>query len=85
MRPNKSRQVTAQLASMWNEVVENLTLRQLDFCMGGDMSYKSKASRAMQVSKNETVQYLCLDMIQLYESHFETQDLSLITDLSDFE
>ena len=85
MTQNKTKQVTVQLASIWNEVVENLTLRQLDRCLGGDMSYKSKALRAMQASRSETVQALCLEMIQLYESHFEAPDLSFSIDLSDFE
>jgi len=84
---NKARQVTLQLGAIWTEVVECLSLRQLDSCLGGDMSYKSKAQRAMKVSKNETVQALCIEMIQLYESHFEA-DLNFAQiriDLSDFE
>ena len=86
---NKSKQVTAQLSQIWSQVVENLTLRQLDRCMGGDMSYKSKAERAMQASRSETVHALCIEMIGLYESHFEIQDLNqdlgLGLTLSDFE
>jgi len=89
MRQDKNRQVQAQMSQIWTEIVEHLTLRQLDRCMGGDMSYKSKALRAMQASKSQAVQDLGQDLISLYESHFETPVLQAVDsmgfDLSDFE
>jgi hypothetical protein len=71
MENNKGREVTLQLRKTWNEVVDRLTLRQLHECMGGDMSYKSKAQRAMKSSKSKAVHQLCNQMLELYSSHFE--------------
>ncbi len=61
----------AVCASLWNAICDELTLSQYEKTMGGDMSYKAKAKRAMEVSRSKTVHSLCLDLIQAYEYHFE--------------
>jgi hypothetical protein len=69
MKQNKRGQ--AVCASLWNAITEELTLSQYEKTMGGDMSYKAKAIKAMEVSRSKTVQALCIDLIQAYEYHFE--------------
>jgi hypothetical protein len=69
MKQNKIGQ--QKCASIWNTICEELTLSQYKKLMGGDMTYKSKALRAMEVSRSNTVHELCLDLIHVYESYFE--------------
>ena len=82
----KRNSINGHLASIWNEIVDQLSLSQYESTMGGDMSYKSKAERAMQVSRNKTVHALCLELINVYDSHFGTSALTVSNrDFSDFE
>jgi len=69
MKQNKRGQAVCD--SLWNAIVEELTLSQYEKTMGGDMLYKAKALKAMKVSRSKKVQELCNDLIQAYEYHFE--------------
>lgn len=69
MKQNKRGQAVCD--SLWNAITEELTLSQYEKTMGGDMSYKAKALKAMEVSRSKTVHALCNDLIQAYEYHFE--------------
>lgn len=76
------------LETLWTQVTDELTLSQYEKTMGGDMSYKSKAERAMKVSRSETVHALCLEMIQIYDEAYSTPVLSIGVsnrDFSEFE
>ena len=52
---------------LWTLIAELLTLKQYTATMGGDMTYKSKAERAMRVSKSKRVHELCKLILQSYE------------------
>jgi hypothetical protein len=81
-------QTDRNLATLWAQVTDELTLSQYEKTMGGDMSYKSKAERALKVSRSETVQALCLEMIQIYDEAYSMPVLSAGVsnrDFSEFE
>lgn len=52
-------------AALYNELVELLSLKQYKPLMFGDMSYRSKALRAKQVSKSKRVHALADQIIEL--------------------
>jgi hypothetical protein len=55
------------IRNLYSDLVKLLTLSQFRKLMGGDMSYKSKAQRAMLVSKSKKVHYLAKQIINLCE------------------
>jgi hypothetical protein len=70
MKQNKRGQEVCR--ALWNEIVENLNLSQYEKTMGGDMSFKAFALKAMRVSRSEKVRALCLDLVRAYEHYFES-------------
>lgn len=73
------------LAILWQQAADQLTLSQYESTMGGDMSYKSKAERAMKVSRNKTVHAICIEMIQIYDDAYSHLIPVSNRDFSDFE
>jgi hypothetical protein len=76
------------LSALWGQVCDELTLSQYEKTMGGDMSYKAKAEKALKVSRSETVRSLCIEMIQIYDDAYSTPILSIGVsnrDFSEFE
>lgn len=49
---------------LYSQLVEELTLKQYTALMGGDMSFRSKAERAMKVSRSQKVHSLARKIIQ---------------------
>jgi hypothetical protein len=55
-------------ASLYNQLVELLSLRQFKPLMFGDMTYKSKAERAKRVSRSRKVHALANQIIALADT-----------------
>lgn len=51
--------------SLYEQLVNELSLKQYSKLMGGDMTYKSKAKRAKTVSKSKIVHALANTIIEL--------------------
>ena len=61
----RSKDIGVELGELWDRVGAKLSLKQYKTTMFGDMRYASKAERAMRVSKNKTVTFLCKRIIEL--------------------
>jgi hypothetical protein len=48
-----------ELRRLYDALVDELSLAQYRHLMGGEMSYESKARRALKVSRSKQVHYLC--------------------------
>ncbi len=53
---------------LWSEVCDLLSFKQFCETMGGDMLYKSKALKAMRLSKSKAVHALCQQIIALADT-----------------
>lgn len=74
------------LKSIWQDITDELSLYQYRTLMGGDMSFRSKAERALKVSKSKTVQKLCYELISVYDSHYSMKALTVSNqDFSEFD
>lgn len=74
--------INKHLGSIWTEIVEHLSLRQLDACMGNGLSdYKAKAIKVKKVSKSIEVHALADQLINVYDAHFSPVQLTVSKDL----